>query len=90
MPIQPPWAERANDSDAAVVSYRGVRERHLVSLRAQGVDTAPYEAAQLANRQLEPNNTSVTRERVLKAFADEALQKGKVDAAKAKKLAAEL
>ena len=71
MPIQPPWAERANDSDAAVVSYRGVRERHLVSLRAQGVDTAPYEAAQLANKQLDPNNTSATRERVLKAFVDE-------------------
>ena len=42
-----------------------------MSLRAQGVDTAPYEAAQLANKQLDPNNTSATRERVLKAFVDE-------------------
>ena len=71
MPQPTPWAARANDSDAAVVAYKGLTERRLANLRARGVDAAPYEAAKLANRQLYPGTALATRERVLKAFVDE-------------------
>ena len=71
MPLQPAWAAMAADTDAAVVAYKGLHDKHLASLRARGVDTAPYEAAKLANRQLYPGTALATRERVLKAFADE-------------------
>ena len=71
MPQQKPWAAKANASDEEVVAYKGLTKEHLTALEAQGVDVAPYVAAQLANKQLELDNAPATRERVRKTFAHE-------------------
>ena len=44
---------------------------HLQKLEAQGVDVAPFVAAQQANNALEPDSAAFTRERTRATFASE-------------------
>ncbi len=71
MPTPTNWAAKADLSDEDLVKYKGLAKTLLQKLEAQGVDVAPYVAAQQANNALESGSMASTRERTRATFACE-------------------
>ena len=71
MPTPTNWAAKAALTDDELVTYKGLTKARLQKLEAQGVDVAPFVAAQQANNALKPDSAASTRERTRATFASE-------------------